>query len=354
MENPYCKYNAKNWMEDSGMSEEQRKEMFPGITSEACANIQGGIAKSGNYDQVTYDNQIQSYIAETGLPCWYYPYLFLEEKMEEFTGEHNGASYGKPFEIIITLEVKDAPSWVSGLGIENDETVTAWIHIRTFKNKVKQILSNKGDDRYTDYDSIYCAEPWRIKWEEGEEAHNHGGKQQFLKKIMPKPKDCFQVLTSACDREWDAGSRIWEITNVEDEILSEKFNMSQGHYIWKITAKRYRYSFEYGMSSLDEKSADNPMLGEMGEKGNHQVYENDIVKMYLGVNKLVMEDDVSTFITTDDDNTPIIDEEPFVHEVHYERKYSQDEVCEDAKKEVFDMEKNDTSFYKHLDSGGFF
>jgi hypothetical protein len=35
------------------------------------------------------------------------------------------------------------------------------------------------------------------------------------------------------------------------------------------------------MSTLDEKSADNPLLGEMGEKGNHQVYENDIVKMYL-------------------------------------------------------------------------
>ena len=90
-----------------------------------------------------------------------------------------------------------------------------------------------------------------------------------MKKIQPKPKDCFQVLTSSCDRQWDAGSRIWEITNVEDEVFSEKFNMSQGHYIWKITAKRYRYSFEYGMSSLDEQSKDNPMLGEMGEIGNH-------------------------------------------------------------------------------------
>ena len=120
----------------------------------------------------------------------------------------------------MVLEIKDAPSWVTGLGIENDETVTAWLHIRNFKNKISQVLNNKNDERTVDYNTIYCECPWK------NDAHNHGGKKQYLKKIQPKPKDCFQVLTSGCDREWDAGSRIWEITNVEDEILSEKFNMS--------------------------------------------------------------------------------------------------------------------------------
>ena len=56
--------------------------MFPGLTSDACANVPGGIAKSGNYDQVTFDNQMASYVAEAGQPCWFYPYLFQEEKME--------------------------------------------------------------------------------------------------------------------------------------------------------------------------------------------------------------------------------------------------------------------------------
>ena len=340
MENPYCKYNAKNWLDDNPISEAQRKEMFPGITSDACANIQGGIAKSGNYDQITFDNQIRSYIAETGLPCWYYPYLFEEEKMEEFTGEHNSAGYGRPFELLIVLEIKDTPSWVSGLGIENDETVTAWIHIRTFKDKIRNVLGNQEDSRFIDYNSIYCLNPFE---------HN-----AYTKKIMPKPKDCFQVLTSGCDREFDAGARIWEITNVEDEIWSEKFNLSQGHYVWKITAKRYRYSFEHGMSRLDEKSSDNPMLGDMGESGNHQVYENDIVKMYLGASKLVTEDDVTEFITTEDTNEEIFADDVEVKEIHYDKKYSQDEVCEDAKKEVFDMTRNQSDFYEHLDSGGFF
>lgn len=340
MENPYCKYNAKNWMESNEISEAHRKEMFPGITSDACANIQGGIAKSGNYDQITYDNQIQSYIAENGLPCWYYPYLFQEEKMEELTGEHSGAGYGRPFEILMVLEIKDAPSWVSSLGVENDETVTAWIHIRTFKNKITQVLDNQEDSRFIDYNSIYCKRPFEHK--------------NWAKKIIPKPKDCFQVLTSGCDREFDAGSRIWEITNVEDELWAEKLNPSQGHYVWKITAKRYRYSFEFGMSKLDEKSHDNPMLGEMGESGNHQVYENEIVKMYLSASKLVTEEDIMTSIVEEEIDEELFAEETELKEVHYEKKYSQDEICEDAQKEVFDMEKNSTGVYKHLDSGGFF
>lgn len=183
--------------------------------------------------------------------------------MEELTGEHSGAGYGRPFEIKMKLEIKDAPSWVSSLGMDNDETVTAWVHIRTFKNKIYPILENMDDERCYDYNSIYVRNPWKVI------DQDPTRKDVWTKKIMPKPKDCFQMLTSSCDREWDAGARIWEITNVEDEIFSENFNMSQGHYIWKITAKRYRYSFEYGMSTLDSKSADNPMLGQMGERGNH-------------------------------------------------------------------------------------
>lgn len=341
MENPYCKYNAKNWLEDNPMSYEQRKELFPGLTSETCANIQGGLAKSGNYDQVTYDNQIQSYIAENGLPCWYYPYLFQEEKMEELTGEHSGAGYGKPFEILIVLEIKDAPSWVSSLGVENDDTVTGWIHIRNFKEKVYPIIDNADDDRFIDYNSIYCKTPWE---------HN-----AHMKKIQPKPKDCFQILTIGCDREWDRGAKIWEITNVEDELISEKLNPAMGHYVWKITAKRYRYSFEFGMSNLDSKSKDNPLLGEMGERGNHQVYENDIVKMYLKATQLITErtDEVEEIIG-ELTETSIIDDEIEVKEIHYDKKYSQDEICKDAQVEVFDMEKHSPSVYKHIDSGGFF
>lgn len=348
MENHYCKYNAKNWLEDNPMSFEQRKELFPGLTSDVCANIQGGLAKSGNYDQITYDNQIQSYIAENGLPCWYYPYLFQEEKMEELTGEHSGAGYGRPVEVLMVLEIKDSPSWVSQLGVENDETVTGWLHIRNFKERIYPIIDNPEDSRYIDYNSIYVRNPWEVI------KSDPNRKDVYTKKIMPKPKDCFQILTIGCDREWDRGAKIWEITNVEDELISEKLNPAMGHYVWKITAKRYRYSFEYGMSSIDKKSEDNPLLGIMGERGNNQVYENEVVKMYLSATSIVKEDTFEELWTEDVENPEQLVTETSVKTVNYDKNYSQEEVCKDAQKEVFDMEKNSPNVYKHIDSGGFF
>lgn len=348
MENKYCKYNAKNWLQDNPMSEEQRREMFPGLTSDVCANIQGGLAMSGNLDQVTFDNQIQSYIAEVGMPCWFYPYLFQQEKMEELTGEHSAAGYGRPVEVIMVLEIKDTPSWVSSLGVENDETVTAWLHIRNFKEKIYPILNNPDDNRFDDYNSIYVRNPWQVI------KNDPTRKDVYTKKIMPKPKDCFQILTIGCDREWDAAAKIWEITNVEDELVSEKLNPAMGHYVWKITAKRYRYSFEFGMSSLDAKSSDNPLLGEMGERGNHQVYQNDIVKMYLSATKIVDENKDNTLIDENSLDELFVQEETVIKEVHYDKKYSQDQICQDSKKEVFDLSKNTQNVYNHIDSGGFF
>ena len=76
--------------------------------------------------------------------------------------------------------------------------------------------------------------------------------------------------------------------------------------------------------------------------------------MYLKATVLVDEDDYKTLLNTEENDNLYGEEDIEVKEVHYEKKYSQDEICEDAKKEVFDMEKNASNFYKHIDSGGFF
>lgn len=104
----------------------------------------------------------------------------------------------------------------------------------------------------------------------------------IIKVLEPKPKDVFQLTVFGCDRQWDRGNRMFEITNVEDEIIAENFNLAFGHYVWKITAKRYRYSFETGTSQADDKASDNMYLGFQGEKGNHQVHDDEpLLKMFL-------------------------------------------------------------------------
>lgn len=245
---------------------------FIGTTNVACENVMSKIASEG--DQITYDLSIQDYINSKGYPLLYYPYLFEMEKAEKIHGEHSAAHYGNPFNVTMVLEIKDAAAYIQIPGLQADETVTAWLHIQTFRDKVISLIENNTEG-YEDYIKTYQL-PYNSDKTTGEKLRYYS----VVKSIQPRPKDVFQLTTFGCDREWDRGNRMYEITNVEDEIFSEKYNVAMGHYVWKITAKRLRYGFETGLSQVDKP--DNAYLGIMGEKGNHQVHDNEpLLKMFM-------------------------------------------------------------------------
>lgn len=216
--------------------------------------------EAGNPDAIAYDQQVVSLINERGYPVLYYPYLYEISKTEQLYGEHSAASYGKPFKIYMTLEVKDAPSWVENGMTQNAETFTGNIHIRTFREQVRDIVNDGTDERS-------C--PYSVKYNP-----NYKEEKDWVHAIEPTPKDLIQLTLWGVDREEPRGNRIFEITNVEDEILSENFNQNFGHYVWKVTGVRYRYSYEDNLSNRDPFNEDNPYIGQMGEKGNYQVFEN--------------------------------------------------------------------------------
>lgn len=301
-------------------------EAFPGsVVSEACTNIQSKLGEAG--DQLVMDNEIQSYINTNGQPILYYPYLFQIEKSEKLYGEHSAAGYGQPFQIIAYLQIEDSPSFITLHGFDNDETVTGWIHIKNFKKKIQEILKNNKDERYEDYTSIYNL--------------NYISDKDVTHAIEPKADDLFQLMLYGCDREWDRGNKIYKITNVEDEIFSQNFNPVHGHYIWRITAKRFRPSLQDGISRLDSKSADNPYLGVLGEKGNHLVHDNlSVVKMFLAAEGIIDENgeemgNCKEGFVTEDGITTVKQE--------IKKVYHQD-IQEDSKAE-FDMEKRIPNFY---------
>lgn len=301
-------------------------EAFPGANvPEACTNIQSKLGEAG--DQLVMDMDIQSYINTNGQPILYYPYLFQIEKSEKLYGEHSAAGYGQPFQIISYFQIEDTPAFLTLHGFDTEETLTGWIHIKTFKEKVKNILSNKNDERYADYSSIYNI--------------NYIADRDVTHAIEPKADDLFQLTLLGCDREWDRGNKIYKITNVEDEIFSQNFNPVHGHYVWKITAKRFRPSLQDGTSRLDNKSKDNQYLGILGEKGNHLVHDNlSVVKMFLAAEGIVDEngeeigDNENGFITENGISTV---------KQEIKKVYNED-ILEDSKAE-FDMEQRVKGFY---------
>lgn len=145
------------------------------------------------------------------------------------------------------------------------------------------------------------------------------------------------------DRPWDRGNKIYEITSVEDEIYSENFNFVGGHYVWKITAKRYRFSHEGGTSYFDTSSPDKWYLGELGEKGNHQVYDSQsVLKMFLADSSIETQNnnDIKS-----EDGVGIGDVEDKVV-INYGKVYEQSDKQDS--RNVFDMSGLVPDFYSNI------
>ena len=244
-------------------------EAFPGVVA-GTVNTWEKMLGDGNPDASTKNRQILDYINEKGYPLLYYPYLYEYAKAERVNGEHGAAGYGKPMKVYATFELKDTPSFLTAYGFDQQTTFTSFLHIDTWREAVRRILLDPSDERHEQYKRIYSA----FAMEDGES----------MKAIEPHPKDLLQLMTFGEDRENGRGNRIFEITNVEDEILSENFNDFFGHYVWKLTGVRYRYSYEDGMSSMDPNTSDTyGMLGKVGEKGNEQLYDTaTVAKIFRG------------------------------------------------------------------------
>ena len=304
-------------------------EAFPGsVTCPSNTNIAENLAMQG--DQVVMDNNIKSFILERGYPVLYYPYLFEVDKVEHLFGEHSGAGYGVPFKTYAYMTIEDQPSWFAAQGIDTDETATIWIHIRMWKETVSEYLQDPECPQYHDYHKIYNL--------------NYVAENDIVRAIEPKVKDLIQLTTFGADREFDRGNKIFEITSREDELFSENnMNIAMGHYVWRVKAKRYRYSHENGMSNQDPKSKDNEYIGVAGEKGNHVVSETkSVYHMFLEENGLLTEDSNPM---TDENGTRLnINNGIYSTKVEHTKVYEQD-LVEDSKKN-FNLEKHISNIYK--------
>lgn len=304
-------------------------EAFPGsVTCPSNTNIAENLAMQG--DQIVMDNNIKSFILERGYPVLYYPYLFEVDKAEHIFGEHSGAGYGIPFKTYAYMTIEDQPSWFAAQGIDTDETATIWIHIKLWKDTVIEYLQDPECPQYHDYHKIYNL--------------NYIAENDIVRAIEPKVKDLIQLTTFGADREFDRGNKIFEITSREDELFSEKdMNIAMGHYVWKVTAKRYRYSHELGMSNQDQNGKGNEYIGVAGEKGNHIVSETkSVYHMFLEENGLVNEKNIS--IESEDCKKINTLTGIYTTKVEHTKVYEQD-IVKDSQKN-FDLNTRITNIYK--------
>jgi hypothetical protein len=123
-----------------------------------------------------------------------------------------------------------------------------------------------------------------------------------LSSIEPKAGDLIQVTPLGCDRPGDRGAKVYEITEKMDEDVSS-LNPLLGHYVFRIRAKRFDFSFQ----------VDAPR-----ERVDSNLFENS----FSGT--------LSTQLSGD--------------EVSRDKGYTWD-IDDESKETVFDMSTNNTDIY---------
>lgn len=219
-------------------------------------------------EQLIYDQSYNDLINNFGISVQYYINPFNIETANLLYGEEPTKVYKGPMQIQMYVELDENSLTLSKFGFDAADEFTGYVHIDTFATTASGVF---------DYASIN-------------------------QNIEPKSGDLIVMDSLSCDRPNGRGAKIYEITERRDDDISS-INPILGHYIYRLRAKRYEYSFEPNVPT---------------EPVNDQIYENS----FSGV--------LSTNIV--DDN------------VSDNKSYNWD-INNESQTNVHDMDSNDDSIY---------
>lgn len=293
-------------------------QVFAAIASPACASISG--PQNYQAEKALYDMTFSDLINNRGIPINYYINTYNTEEADNLYGEHPTAAFYGPIPLMMYVELDEDSISFTNVGIVSDDSITAYVHIDTFKDTMSginfNIISNNNTSMssYDIHDLLFYDKP-------------HINNNQA---IEPKTGDLIEIEILGCDRPGNRGSKIFEITEETEQDMSA-LNPMLGHYIWRLRGKRYEHSFEPGMpGGIVTKGPQ--------EAGNDQVYDN----AFHGVSgqdvppvPITTED--SQLILTEEDDDYIITEGGDKY-TSPDKTYGDD--IDEKSKDIFDMSKS--------------
>ena len=200
--------------------------IFAGIYNQHC----GGFADHSKFsaERLVFKSNFIEQINNYGVDVNYYVNGFNLSSCNILYGEHTTQEYSNPFVVRAYVELEESVS-LSRFGMNSDDDLTAYIAIDTFTNACLALSS---------LSAFYVTNGQRTE---------------------PKSDDLMEITALGCDRPGTRGPKIFRITEVLDQSVSSGINPIMGHFVWRITAKRYEPSMETNAPQ---------------ESGNDQVYDN--------------------------------------------------------------------------------
>ena len=175
-------------------------------------------------EQLIYSNAYKDLINSLGVPVNYYVNTFNFNTADVIYGEEPTRKFLGPFNLQLYVELTEASINLSKFGYAAGDDLVGYLHINTFTDTLSPQVN------YALYNQS----------------------------IEPKSGDLIELTALGCDRPNGRGPKIFEITERVDQDVSA-INPLLGHYVYRLKAKRYEYSFEPGLT---------------GESVNDQVFDN--------------------------------------------------------------------------------
>lgn len=250
-------------------------------------------------EQLVYDSAFGDLINNFGIPIDYYINTFNVAAADTLYGEQPTAIFYGPLTIQMYVELSENAINLSKFGFASDDEMTGFLHIQTFTDSIcgKEyfIQTSTGElltvEEYTNIFNLVTIDKTLL--------------QPYIDNnqvVEPKSGDLIQLSPLGCDRPNGRGAKIFEVTERVDQDVAS-INPLLGHYVYRLKAKRYEYSFEPGAPK---------------EQQNQQVFEN-------------------TFSGKLSSNIP--------GEVQSNPKSYPGDVDTDSQTKVFDMTANNTDIY---------
>ena len=180
-------------------------------------------------EQNVFDLAYNDLINNFGIEVNYYIRPFDLSAADVLYGEHPTAVFEAASGMQMYVELNQESLALTQFGFDPGDEFTGYVHIKTFQ---AQMSSNSS---YATFDDV-----------------------------EPKSGDLIEVVGLGCDRPGGRGSVIYEITERRDQDISQ-INPMLGHYVWRLRAKRYDYSFEPNapQEAVSEQVYDDSQFGTL-------------------------------------------------------------------------------------------
>lgn len=196
------------------------------------------VNERNNLFKVWWKDQISLY----GTNTTYFVRNFALSAADKFYGENTVDGFEVGTDLVMIMTINDNSITFSKFGLTSDDEVEAFIDISTYQST----LSGVYDD--------------------GE-------------LVEPKAGDVFKLTELGDDRPGDREGKYFEITERVEENVST-INQLQGHYVYKIKARRYDFSYTDNdvKEAASEQVTNDALSGNVTESAQSYIDDIDIAQ----------------------------------------------------------------------------